>query len=267
MWKCPKCETNNEGDFCIICGSAKLSAVDSPKPSNPFYVPDLGEDRTRTYLAAAPGKPGGPEVCDDAPEGFIPDLLTRIRISRVFVVVCTIAVIILMAIPYMGDHTTIFSLIAGEMPDGSSNGVIQAVSIVLLAMTLLPMIFIWFNYGSRKRYLPVTVSIISFSVTAIYCLTLGIGMLENGLQVGVFVWLAPMLMSAVILLCAVCLKWQKQIDNILKKPFMVPDSSVEPAGPPERTAPPTAASAPIKQESVLKNTMRNKHDELPKGES
>ncbi len=39
MWTCPKCETLNDGEFCVVCGEAKPVPAARPEPEKAAYTP------------------------------------------------------------------------------------------------------------------------------------------------------------------------------------------------------------------------------------
>ncbi len=57
MWKCPECETINDGEVCVVCGEARPAIRDIPKVRVPVKEPEV-----KVKYTSAPTPPPKPVI-------------------------------------------------------------------------------------------------------------------------------------------------------------------------------------------------------------
>ena len=195
MWICKKCENLNTDldHFCVVCGTEKTGAAETAAEAGANREPYVEPRRTTIPPVYEDPKPRVAVKKESEMSALQEryDKLTRTaNLLKAGVVLCVLMAFVFFAQPYLNYDSdyTIYHLVLGMF-----DPIEQICSIVLLGFAILPAIFVLFDFDSRRRYLPVTMSWVSLAAVAIYCGVIYFGNTDQNLL--------PILITLCFVLC------------------------------------------------------------------
>lgn len=222
MWKCPRCETENEGDICKICGLPynsikmlekkkeeikKVNVYDNCKKDakSPFYVDPLV--KTDRIIAA---------------------LKKKVKMTKIFTIVLAVMQLIMFFLPNweQGDlKISIYQVLANNQNAHvflKFDNVERVCSGLLLAVCCIAFVALLINYKPTQRNIPIILESVSLTLVMIYSIIILYDIFRNEYGISLtpyaFVLYAPAFSLMCLIMICLKTKWMKQMDNYRLKP-------------------------------------------------
>lgn len=222
MWKCPRCETENEGDICKICG-LPYNSINILKQKKEEVKKEtirdgcINETRSPFYE--------NPVMKTDR---MIVALKKKVKLTHIITILLAIIQLILFFLPNWKQGELKISIYQVLSNDQNAHvflkfdNVERVCSGLLLAVCCIALVALLINYKPTQRNIPIILESVSMTLVMIYSIIILYDIFRNEYGISLtpyaFVLYTPALSLICLILICLKTKWMKQMDNYRLKP-------------------------------------------------